>query len=73
MNGRRGRVLGMDSKGSHQIVKGLVPLAEILKYAPDLRSMTSGRGTFTYEHSHYDEVPPYISEKIIAEAKKGEE
>ena len=73
LNSRRGRVLGMDSKGSHQIVKGQVPLAEILKYAPDLRSMTSGRGTFTYEHSHYDEVPPYISEKIIAEAKKGEE
>ena len=73
LNGRRGRVLGMDSKGSHQIVKGLVPLAEILKYAPDLRSMTSGRGTFTYEHSHYDEVPPYIAEKIIAEAKKSEE
>jgi elongation factor G len=73
LNGRRGRVLGMDSKGSHQIVKGLVPLAEILKYAPDLRSMTSGRGTFTYEHAHYDEVPPYIAEKIIAEAKKGVE
>jgi len=73
LNSRRGRVLGMDSKGSHQIVKGQVPLADILKYAPDLRSMTSGRGTFTYEHSHYDEVPPYISEKIIAEAKKDEE
>ena len=73
LNGRRGRVLGMDSKGSHQIVKGQVPLAEILKYAPDLRSMTSGRGTFTYEHAHYDEVPPYIAEKIIAAAKKSEE
>lgn len=73
LNSRRGRVLGVDSKGSHQIVKGRVPLAEILKYAPDLRSMTSGRGTFSFEHSHYEEVPPYIAEKIIAEAKKGEE
>jgi elongation factor G len=72
LNSRRGRVLGMDSKGSHQIVKGQVPLAEILKYAPDLRSMTSGRGTFTYEHSHYEEVPPFIAEKIIAESKKEE-
>jgi elongation factor G len=73
LNSRRGRVLGMDTKGTHQIVKGQVPLAEILKYAPDIRSMTSGRGTFTYEHSHYEEVPSYASEKIIAESKKEEE
>lgn len=72
LNSRRGRVLGMDTKGSHQIIKGVVPLAEILKYAPDLRSMSSGRGTFTFEHSHYDEAPPYIAEKIIAESKKEE-
>ena len=72
LNSRRGKVLGMDSVGHHQIIKGQVPLAEILKYAPDLRSMTSGRGTFTYEHSHYEEVPPYIAEKIIAESKKRE-
>jgi elongation factor G len=75
LNSRRGRVQGMDTKGSHQIVKGQVPLAEILKYAPDLRSMTSGRGTFTYTHSHYEEVPPFIAEKIIAayKAKKEED
>jgi len=72
LNSRRGKVLGMDSKGHHQIIKGQVPLAEILKYAPDLRSMTSGRGTFTYKHSHYEEVPSYIAEKIIAESKKNE-
>jgi elongation factor G len=70
LNSRRGKVLGMDSLGHHQIIKGQVPLAEILKYAPDLRSMTSGRGTFTYEHSHYEEVPSYIAEKIIAESRK---
>jgi elongation factor G len=72
LNSRRGKVLGMDSVGHHQVIKGQVPLAEILKYAPDLRSMTSGRGTFTYEHSHYEEVPAYIAEKIIAESKKDE-
>jgi elongation factor G len=72
LNSRRGKVLGMDSQGHHQIIKGQVPLAEILKYAPDLRSMTSGRGTFTYEHSHYEEVPSYIAEKIIAESRKDE-
>lgn len=73
LNSRRGRVLGMDSKGSNQIVKASIPLAEILKYAPDLRSMTSGRGTFTYEFSHYEEVPAQIAEKVIAEAKKEKE
>ncbi|HUH66474.1 MAG TPA: elongation factor G [Syntrophales bacterium] len=70
LNGRRGKVLGMESKGPNRIIKGQVPLAEILRYAPDLRSMTSGRGTFTYTHSHYEEVPPFIVEKIIAESKK---
>ncbi len=70
LNGRRGKVLGMESKGPNRIIKGQVPLADILRYAPDLRSMTSGRGTFTYEHSHYEEVPPFIAEKIIAESKK---
>ena len=73
LNSRRGRVQGMDANGSNQIIKGQVPLAEILKYAPDLRSMTSGRGNFTYTHSHYEEVPAYIAEKIIAESKKDKE
>jgi elongation factor G len=70
LNSRRGRVLGMDTNGTNQIIKGQVPLAEILKYAPDLRSMTSGRGNFTYTESHYEEVPSYIADKIIAESKK---
>lgn len=72
LNGRRGRVLGMDARGSNQIIKGQLPLAEILTYAPDLRSMTSGRGTFIYQISHYEEVPPAIAEKIVAESKKEE-
>ncbi|HOG17729.1 MAG TPA: elongation factor G [Syntrophales bacterium] len=73
LNSRRGRVIGMDTKGTRQIIKGQVPQAEILKYAPDLRSMTSGRGTFTYSFSHYEEAPAYVAEKIIAESKKGKE
>jgi len=72
LNSRRGRVLGMDTKGSHQIIKGQVPLSEILSYAPDLRSITSGRGTFTYKFSHYEEVPAFQQEKIIAASKKEE-
>lgn len=73
LNSRRGRVQGMDTNGTNQVIKGQVPLAEILKYAPDLRSMTSGRGNFTYTESHYEEVPAYIAEKIIAESKKEED
>ena len=73
LNSRRGRVLGMDTKGSHQVIKGQVPLAEILSYAPDLRSITSGRGTFSYQFSHYEEVPSFLAEKIIAAAKARKE
>lgn len=73
LNSRRGRVLGMDTRGSHQVIKGQVPLAEILTYAPDIRSITSGRGSFTYSHSHYEEVPPFAAEKIIAAAKAKKE
>lgn len=72
LNSRRGRVLGMDKEGNNQIIKGQVPLAEILSYAPDLTSITSGRGTFSYEITRYDEVPAHLQEKVIAEAKKEE-
>jgi len=72
LNSRRGRVLGMDKEGSNQVIKGQVPLAEILSYALDLTSITSGRGTFSYEISHYEEVPAHLQEKIIAESKKEE-
>jgi elongation factor G len=73
LNARRGRVLGMESKGSGQVIKALVPMAEVLKYAPDLRSITSGRGSFEARFSHYDEVPPHLAEKIIAESKRDKE
>jgi len=70
LNGRRGRVLGMDNEGKKQVIKANVPLSEFLTYAPDLRSMTGGRGMYTMEFSHYDEVPSQISEKIVEEANK---
>ena len=73
LNGRRGRVLGMDNAGKNQVINAQVPMAEFLSYASDLRSMTGGRGLFTMEFSHYDEVPAQIAAKIIEEAKKSKE
>ncbi|HYA40607.1 MAG TPA: elongation factor G, partial [Syntrophobacteraceae bacterium] len=73
LNSKRGRVLGMETKGNKQIVKAQAPLAEVLKYAPDLRSMTAGRGMFTMKFSHYEEVPGQLQEKIIELAKKEKE
>ena len=72
LNSRRGRVLGMESKGKKQIVRANVPLAEVLKYAPDLRSMTAGRGMFTMKFSHYEEVPGQLQEKIVEASKAAE-
>jgi len=69
LNSRRGKVLGMDSKGHSQIIKARVPMAEVLKYAPDLRALTSGRGEFHMEFSHYEELPGHLSEKVIKEAQ----
>nr|WP_321396955.1 elongation factor G [uncultured Desulfobacter sp.] len=65
MNSRRGRVLGMDTDGDKQIINALVPMSEMLRYAPDLSSMTGGRGTFTMEFEVYDEVPADLAKKII--------
>jgi len=72
-NSRRGKIMGIDSKGSLQVVKAQVPLSEMFRYAIILRSMTSGRGTFTMEHSHYEEVPEEIIKKIVAARKSEEE
>jgi len=73
LNSRRGRVLGVDSKGKNQVIKAQVPMAEFLTYAPDLNSITGGRGIFTMEFSHYDEVPAQISQKIVEEINKSKE
>ncbi|MCF8028091.1 MAG: elongation factor G [Desulfobacteraceae bacterium] len=73
LNSRRGRVLGMESRGKNQVVRALVPQAEVLTYAPDLRSMTGGRGMFSMQFSHYDEVPAQISQKVIEELRSQQE
>ena len=70
LNGRRGRVLGMDSDGKYQTIRAEVPMAEVLRYSFDLISMTGGRGSFQMKHSRYEEVPPPLTEKIIADSKE---
>jgi elongation factor G len=69
LNGRRGRMQGMDSMGTMQVIKANVPLSEMLNYAPTLTSMTGGRGSFEMNFSHYDEVPSHLAQKIIDEHK----
>ncbi len=69
LNGRRGRVQGMEAKGGSTSIKAQVPLAEMLTYASDLTSMTQGRGTYSMELSHYDIVPHPVTEKIVATAR----
>ena len=69
LNGRRGRIPGMDTKGSTQIIRAQVPMAEMLNYQNDLTSMTQGRASFTMEFDHYDYVPQLQADKIIAAAK----
>lgn len=73
LNSRRGRVLGMDTEGEKQVINSHVPMSEILRYAPDLRSMTGGRGTFTLEFDHYDEVPGDLAKKVIEKIKAEQE
>ncbi len=72
LNSRRGKVLGVDAKGNYQVIRAHVPMAEVLKYAPDLKSMTGGRGQFSLQFSHYEEVPSHLSEKVVAQSKKEE-
>jgi elongation factor G len=69
LNGRRGRIQGMEPQGGATVVKAQVPLAEMLTYASDLTSMTQGRGTYAMEMSHYDVVPQMIADKIVAAHK----
>lgn len=69
MNGRRGRISGMETKGATQIIHAMVPMAEMLTYQNDLVSMTQGRASFAMEFDHYDFVPGPQAEKIVAAAK----
>jgi len=70
LNSRRGKVLGMEAKGKNQVIQAHVPMAEILRYAPDLTSMTGGRGSFIAEFDHYEEVPAQIIQKVVEQERK---
>jgi len=73
LNTKRARVLGMEQQGGKSIITALAPLAEMQRYVSDLRSLTQGRGLFSMEFDHYEEVPPHLAEKIIEEAKRARE
>ncbi|MBW1708454.1 MAG: elongation factor G [Deltaproteobacteria bacterium] len=73
LNSRRGKVQGVDTKGGKQYIRAQVPQADVMDYAPTLKSITGARGSFTIEFDHYEEVPPHIYEKIVAETAKDSE
>jgi elongation factor G len=73
LNSRRGRPLGMEPKGSMTEVQAEVPMAEMLDYAPDLRSISGGRADYTMEFERYEEVPGHLAQKVIDEAHQAEE
>jgi elongation factor G len=70
LNGRRGRVLGMDSQDGFQVITANVPQSELFTYATELKSLTGGRGTFTATLDRYDELPAHLTDKVVAEHKK---
>jgi elongation factor G len=73
LNGRRGRPLGMEPKAGMTDIRAEVPMAEMLNYAPDLRSITGGRGEYTMEFARYEEVPSHLAQKVISAARTEEE
>jgi elongation factor G len=73
LNSRRGRPLGMEPKGSMTEVKAEVPMAELLSYAPDLRSITGGQGDYTMDFARYEEMPGHLAQKVVAEAQAEKE
>jgi elongation factor G len=73
LSGRRGKISGMESEGSFQKIKALVPMSEIHKYSTILRSMTQGRGVYHTKFSHYEELPREQAEKVIAAKEKAKE
>ena len=72
LNTKRARVLGMNPEGEANVIEAQVPLAEVLRYTIDLKSMTQGRGSYKVTFSHYEEVPAHIAQKVIAERQATE-
>jgi elongation factor G len=73
MNSRRGRIVGMEPTGETAVVRASVPMAEMLTYESSLRSMSGGRGGYSMEFSHYEEVPAFLAEKIVKDVKAEKE
>ena len=73
INSRRGRMEGMEARGGNQIIRGFIPLSEMFGYATELRSKTQGRGTYSMEPSHYEEVPKSVLDNIVASRAKKED
>ncbi len=73
LNKRRGKIMGMEPQDGNQVIKAQAPMAEMFRYAIDLRSITAGRGSFTMEFSHYEEVPAAISQQVIEKLKQEQE
>ena len=73
LNGRRGQVMGVEQIGKKQVIQANIPHSEMLRYSADLKSMTSARGTFIMEFSHYEIAPDDVMQKVIAEMKQEEE
>ncbi len=70
LSSRRGQVLGTDTSGGKAVIRAQVPLAEVLRYSNDLRSMTGGRGVFTMQFLRYERVPAHLQAEIVAQAQK---
>ncbi len=70
VNSRRGRIEGMEARGGAQVVHSFIPLSEMFGYATTLRSRTQGRGTYSMEFDHYDEVPKSIQEEVVGKRAK---
>lgn len=73
LNGKRGRIMGMEPMDHQQLIRATVPLEEMLSYSSELRSMTAGRGSYTMKFSHYEEVPAHIAQRIVEQAKARQE
>lgn len=70
LNSRRGKVVGVEPQANSQVILAEAPMAEVLRYAPELRSMTSDRGMFSMEFSKYEEVPTHQTAKILEDMNK---
>ena len=71
LTSRRGRITGMEAVGDVQIIKAQVPLKEVQTYAADLRSITQGEGSYSFEFSHYDLVPSHVAQDLIKAYEEG--